>query len=69
MTVISPIKRIARDVYDIILRSQISEDFNEASLCIQQLWLEQVCIHPDDIGPDDDEKISTGDDQQFLVAS
>jgi hypothetical protein len=60
ITVISPIKRTAREVYDTLLRSQISEDFNDASLCIQQLWLQQVCIHPADIGPDDDEKISTG---------
>jgi hypothetical protein len=46
--------------YTSILRSQVSEHFNDASLCLQLLWCRDVGTHPDDVSPDDGARIAAG---------
>jgi hypothetical protein len=46
--------------YTSILRSQVSERFNDASLCLQQLWCHDVGTDSDDVSPDDGARIAAG---------
>lgn len=55
------------DIYNDLLRERISERFNDASLCLWELWYQNTVVHPDDITPDNRAEISSGGMQCYLL--
>ncbi|KAF7589641.1 hypothetical protein BBP40_004014 [Aspergillus hancockii] len=55
------------DIYNDLLRERISERFNDASLCLWELWYQATAIHPDDITPDTHAETSSGGRQCYRL--
>lgn len=48
------------DIYNDLLGEQLSERFNDASLCLWKLWYQDTAILPGDITPENRQQISSG---------
>lgn len=55
------------DIYNDLLRERLSERFNDACLCLWELWYRDTAISPDGITPEDRTEISDGGIQCYML--